>query len=84
MLFDLFGAIETVREWFGDDAELSMRTKKDIISVRITVLSKGEFHHSQIEIDKEERSDENIMLFNLKFRHALNDLKYLIDNYKTK
>ena len=86
MKFDIFAALKELSTVVdGRDHRVEARNNiDDSIAVRLSVYAKSDIHHNEFIINPEDLTDDNFLLFNLKFRLGLKQLNEHIRNYKGK
>ncbi len=81
MKFDLFDVMSSMKKEFGYNGEVLLTQNNTGITVRLSVFSKGIFHHSEFTVSTVEIMTGNyVKACSLKFNKALVQLQLHVKN----
>lgn len=74
MKFDLFDALNIIKEHFGNDGEILLLQDDNTISIRLRVYKNNKLYNNAIAIHKEDLNDDFVSIMNIRFNRSIIEL----------
>lgn len=75
MKFDLFDAMRTMKQTFGNSGEIILMQDNYSIQIRLQIFLDDKLHNIQFAVSRLEMEDSKVLIMNEKFKFAIESLK---------